>query len=196
MSDVAIFFYPREIKPRNGAITKWIFFTMFFRQWPSEEFGTLVDYFQAFTPSPYPWISKKNGMSTELYQPLASTLLGKKKYAAHLNVDSKIVQNGQLVPYPYIYPMPLGLAKLVQPGVFDHGDLAHPSLLENVDTEHFMKMLKFKIWADSKVNKNEFRTLSEVIKAETQVFEDFNFTKKLEFQVKLKSYAHLREYLH
>ena len=82
--------------------------------------------------------------------------------------------------------MPYDLAKLLKPGTgVLNQSLAHPSMLESVDTEHFIKMLNFKIWADNKVNEKKFSNLSDVIISEIKVFEDYNFTKKQDFQVKI-----------
>ena len=85
--------------------------------------------------------------------------------------------------FPNVYPMPIELAKLIEPGTSDPDGLARPSILEKADTNNFLKMLKFNIWANSKVNKNEFRTLSDVIKEEVKIFEQHGFEKRAEFQV-------------
>ena len=84
--------------------------------------------------------------------------------------------------------MPFDLAKLIQPDYADYKyvlNITDLEFLENMaDTEHFIKMFKFKIWADYMVNKGEFGNLSDVLKAEVKVFEDHGFPKKTDFHVK------------
>ena len=89
----------------------------------------------------------------------------------------------QFRAFPNIYPMPNELAKLIQTGLTDKDSLARPSILEHADTDELMKMLKFKIWAENRVNRNSFSTLSDVIKAEVKTFEDHGFAKRADFQV-------------
>ena len=79
--------------------------------------------------------------------------------------------------------MPIEVSKLIEPGTSGPEGLARPSILEDSDTKHLIKMLKFKIWADYKVNTDEFSTLSDVIREETKVFEQNGFAKRAEFQV-------------
>ena len=85
--------------------------------------------------------------------------------------------------------MPNELAKLVQPELTDQRSLAHPSIMENADTKELIKMLKFNIWAENKVKTNEFKTISEVIKAEVEKFEDHGFVKRADFQVTERKFS-------
>ena len=95
----------------------------------------------------------------------------------------------EFIVYPNIFPMPHELAKLVQPGLTNNENLARPSILENANTSQLMKLLKFKIWADNKVNTNAFGNLSDVIKAEVKIFEDHGFNKRNLFQVMVRVYV-------
>ena len=85
--------------------------------------------------------------------------------------------------YPNVYPMPIELSKLIEPGASGPEGLAIPSMLEKTGTNNIIKILKFKIWANSRVNANEFSTLSDVIKEEVKIFEQHGFEKRGEFQV-------------
>ena len=85
--------------------------------------------------------------------------------------------------YPNVYPMPYEVARLIEPGVSDPEGLVRPSILEEADTKYLIKMLKFKIWADHKINMNEFSTLSDVIREEIKLFEQHGFVRRAEFQV-------------
>ena len=89
----------------------------------------------------------------------------------------------------YIYPLPLRLANLLQPGVsfktIDFKALAHPAFLQQITTEQFIKMFKFELWAEYMLNaSDDFTTLSDVVKAELDSFEKSGFNLREDFQVK------------
>ena len=86
--------------------------------------------------------------------------------------------------YPNVYPTPHEIAKLIEPGVSNSGGLARPSILEKADTKSLAKLLHFKIWVHSKINANELKNPSDVVKKEIEIFEQHGFPKKSEFQVK------------
>ena len=93
--------------------------------------------------------------------------------------------DNQFHQYPNVYPTPNEIAKLIEPGVSSSGGLARPSILEKTDTKSLAKMLHFKIWVHSKINANEFKNPSDVLRKEIEIFEQHGFAKKSEFQVKL-----------
>ena len=103
---------------------------------------------------------------------------------------------GNYFPYPYIYPQPAQMAGLIQPVAkqihsakiwheyqqADYRPVAHPSFLEGMDTEHMFKIFKFGTWAQRMVESGNI-TLSDIIKAELQIFDDMGFALRADFQV-------------
>ena len=108
-----------------------------------------------------------------------------------LSVHIESPYDNQFHQYPNVYPTPNEIAKLIEPGVSSSGGLARPSILEKADTKSLTKMLHFKIWVHSKINANEFKNPSDVLRKEIEIFEQHGFAKKSEFQVKL----HFRPFL-
>ena len=104
---------------------------------------------------------------------------------------------GNTYPYPYIYPQPAQMAGLIQPvsrpmhnarvwheyQQADYKPVAHPTFLEGMGTEQMFKIFKFGTWARKMVDSGDFETLSDVIKAELQVFENRGFALRADFQV-------------
>ena len=99
------------------------------------------------------------------------------------SVHIELPHDNQFHHYPNVYPTPNEIAKLIEPGVSGSGGLARPSILEKADTKSLAKMLHFKIWVHSKINENELKTPSDVVKKEMEIFEQHGFAKKSEFQV-------------
>ena len=107
---------------------------------------------------------------------------------------------GNIYPYPYIYPQAAQLASLIQPAAkhihrakiwheyqqADYKPVAHPSFLDGMDTEQMFKIFKFGTWAQKMVDMGKFEALSDVIKAELQVFENRGFPSRKNFQVRKK----------
>ena len=158
-----------------GVIKKWVFFSLFVRQWPTKDFGTFINHFQAFVPY---------GITKNLYDAIALGF-GPKN---HTLIKDTLVNRGIHRFYPYVYPLPVGIANLIQPVETVHKGFAHPSLLEGADTKDILKILKFKMWAEYMVKTN--RTISDILKAEIKIFEKHGYTKRKAFQVSQCHYTH------
>ena len=90
----------------------------------------------------------------------------------------------------YVYPLPLRLANLLLPGdslkSVDYNALAHPSFLQRITTDQFIKMFKFGLWAEYQLNaSDDFTTLSDVVKAELDTFSKSGFGLREDFKVNI-----------
>ena len=91
----------------------------------------------------------------------------------------------------YIYPVPFWLANLLQQGdsmrAVDQTSHAHPSILQGVSTEHLIKLVRFGIWSKFMVEKaHKFNNISDVLKAELEVFSKSGYGIREDFQVQSK----------
>ena len=63
----------------------------------------------------------------------------------------------------------------------------HPLFLQGVSTEHLMKLVRFGIWSKFMVEKTDkFKNISDVLKAELEVFSKSGYGIRQNFQVKFK----------
>ena len=167
-----------SLKQSVDLLKKWILFSLFVNQWPTQDFGTFVDNFQPFTPF---------GIRKDLYQTIALGF-GPKKYNATLNpcqeIQSEMTSRNLKICQTYVYPSPFEIANLLQRGVTNNKWFVHPSFLEGAGTKNLLRTLRFKMWADYKVRTKEFRNLRDVIKKETKIFEELGFENRGDFQVR------------
>ena len=159
------------------------------RQWPSKDFGTFIDHFGAFT---------KKGITKEMYQALAMSFFGTANYEPDTDLWWQNPLENSTGPgfgtdqtdQKYVYPLPLRLANLLLPGdsfkSVDYNALAHPSFLQRITTDQFIKMFKFGLWAEYQLNaSDDFTTLSDVVKAELDIFSKSGINLREDFKVNI-----------
>ena len=105
LSHLIVMIFPptRHIAP-YGSVRGWVFYIILQRQWPTEDFGTFIDYFQHyFSPPDYASIlhfvegtalllqkadmalNSPAGMTRQMFRPLSLTLFGTDDYVADVD---------------------------------------------------------------------------------------------------------------
>ena len=99
---INVFFPTRYVAP-YGKVQKWVYYIMFLRQWPTEDFGTFIDYFQrhfaildvvaainfveggtSVLQSASKVIEVPAGMTRKMFTPLSLTLFGTNDYVTDI----------------------------------------------------------------------------------------------------------------
>ena len=80
---------------KKNDVTKWVFYIMLLRQWPTQDFGTFIDYFQRYlymfhsdTPGECGVMAEAlpsmYGMTRKMFIPMSLTLFGTSVYVAEV----------------------------------------------------------------------------------------------------------------
>ena len=146
-------------------------------EWPSRDFGHLIDHFGAFTNS---------GMGNTSFKAIARSLFGIEDFelGEDLSVLLSNLSSESADDKAYVFPLPARLASLLMPTKTTfHQDKVHPDFIEGISTEQLLKMLQFGRWSKCRVRTGESETLGDVLRGELKIFEDAGFGIRDEFQV-------------
>ena len=147
------------------------------REWPSKDFGYFIDHFGAFTTK---------GIGNTSFQAISKSLFGIDYFELSeelLELHSNLTGNSA-EDIAYMFPLPARLASLLMPAMTTyHKDKVHPVFIAGMSIEQLLKMVQFGQWSKCMVKTKKAKSLADVLRREVQIFEDFGFGIREEFQV-------------
>ena len=140
------------------------------REWPTRNFGSFIDHFDAFTSS---------GVSNRSFKAMARSLFGIDNFELGAALSEL-----QQINFTDEFPLPARIANLFTPINTNYQkDKVHPELVKGLSTEQLLKMLQFGRWSKCRVKRGMAKTLSDVLREELKIFEEAGFGMREDFQV-------------